>query len=1495
MRATDRMIVAAAFAAVVGICIGGTASAQTYPGDPDIPGDPKPDVNIVGPTKDPLDIRDEGLKQQNEPACVMRVGDSDCIQCFFNDYRTVDLVGHEDAWIASAESCDGGDTWTSRTTPNHPNHLAPIGFNFAADARAIALPGMTIHGFIVGNRGSDQGAVALQHWLHINKDDFDFNEPTLNPTVVEYGTEGKFLDKGELLLVPDDVGRQQELTLSFTMENPELGDNGVITRTFPSATLYAAYAEFTGSNTVKLRVKRSYDLGQTWLNKSTKLTESLTEVSGITMTHLPGMVLAMWRQVNDVNDNDAMYYAITRNGGNSWSKPTHLRDICRFDQPSATVLDPPQVTFRTNDFPWTASDGKNVYAFYAERQGDCVLGRPEVVMQYTSDGSTWSDPEPIVDIIEEPDAADGARFMPAAFGARGKVQVAWYDTRRENINFTPEQPFVADYTPEPGVRINRQVDVYTARVMSDNQGENVTISPSTRVNRFDTVGFANGGPKFEIQASFANAMMFKDGFLSFIGDYLAVAGEEFRITDDGKTESNFSPVPGESNLTEFFIAYSDNRDVVGEVLLGDAPPESPYTPPDNELPSTVDVESVIDDDEIMLAKNEPSAPLAGSPERGSTEGIEDVFTSPGTTCVQGADRTRNSNIYGSKILDTLGFSSAVDSRPLSGILRAIPFLARNALDTAVNYRLFIATQPADYYLPVPLGRASFRQKPDRAPFPPPCDPDDVTCVTDPVLIEDISIPANSAVARTLFLVSTDISASVDVGIFAGDCALNADAVGDDFVTTCDVLGVISLGGDGSAGELQKPDYLSTACDTAQDCDPIVTELHNPLLENSLLEAPLLENPLLENPLLENPLLENPLLENPLLENPLLENFGFEAPLLENPLLENPLLENIVLENPLLENPLLENPLLENPLLENSAIASSGSASGDAPPPITWADRTAIIRNDGNVTTAYNVDITAVNFESTAGGDPVSQIVVWKQYAYGTSRDCIYRPVAAQQVIATINQPDNDLAIGKIGDPFAGEASLVLAPGERGYVTYRFFGTEAELQNARIAQFTASSQAANCDEFDDDFGPPDGSNDPFYSCQDQILVDQELILEQADTTAPTFDSLAEDQVIPVPATPANAPGGACVDPVATGLVTASDDSSATVTIECVNNEGDAICTSVSETGLSVPASTILVDEPPAPQGPSPMTCTATDDFGNSASINLFLDVVDFDDPYFTSVITEKSVAVAADANTAPVNLEAGFAGEDQFGVDPDPVIACFTDTDLTSADLIPIGRYATSCFITDASGNSPAPALYTLSVIDGTAPVFTVVPGTIEETVDPTTGTAIVTFNVEATDNSGVAPTIVCDPESGSAFAAGTTSVECTATDESGNSATASFDVVVGYANGAGIFVNKTVVKAGSTNQLTWMWQDGDNNNLDTSADEQILRLFKCSAPEAMLAMKVGTPGESGFFYRNNFAWEYNWQSDNPDTEEPLERGTYCISVESKLTGDMLFSPSVRVN
>ena len=54
-------------------------------------GDPRSNVNLIGMTPDPDDFPDTRYRQQNEPACAMRPGDSACIICAYNDYRGVDL------------------------------------------------------------------------------------------------------------------------------------------------------------------------------------------------------------------------------------------------------------------------------------------------------------------------------------------------------------------------------------------------------------------------------------------------------------------------------------------------------------------------------------------------------------------------------------------------------------------------------------------------------------------------------------------------------------------------------------------------------------------------------------------------------------------------------------------------------------------------------------------------------------------------------------------------------------------------------------------------------------------------------------------------------------------------------------------------------------------------------------------------------------------------------------------------------------------------------------------------------------------------------------------------------------------------------------------------------------------------------------------------------------------------------------------------------------
>src|SRR3989442_9037269 len=94
-----------------------------------------------------------------------------------------------------------------------------------------------------------------------------------------------------------------------------------------------------------------------------------------------------------------------------------------------------------------------------------------------------------------------------------------------------------------------------------------------------------------------------------------------------------------------------------------------------------------------------------------------------------------------------------------------------------------------------------------------------------------------------------------------------------------------------------------------------------------------------------------------------------------------------------------------------------------------------------------------------------------------------------------------------------------------------------------------------------------------------------------------------------------------------------------------------------------------------------------------------------------------------------------------------------------------------CTATDASGNS-SNCSFTVTVNDTERPVPSC-PGDI--TVSTATGqcTSNVSFPASFTDNC-VGGSVMCVPASGFDFPKGTTPVECTATDASGNSSNCSF-------------------------------------------------------------------------------------------------------------------------
>lgn len=150
----------------------------------------------------------------------------------------------------------------------------------------------------------------------------------------------------------------------------------------------------------------------------------------------------------------------------------------------------------------------------------------------------------------------------------------------------------------------------------------------------------------------------------------------------------------------------------------------------------------------------------------------------------------------------------------------------------------------------------------------------------------------------------------------------------------------------------------------------------------------------------------------------------------------------------------------------------------------------------------------------------------------------------------------------------------------------------------------------------------------------------------------------------------------------------------------------------------------------------------------------------------------------------------------------------------------------------AGGFNASAELFSTSFVDTTAPVLSV-PGDMTVFASEPAG-AVVFYNASASDDIDPSPQLDCQPASGSTFPLGTTTVVCTATDASGNSASASFEVTVieplsltlsiapfgSVVNQTGI---ATVAGSVSCNRPTQVFVSGDL--MQTIANRAVLRGF----------------------------------------------------------------------
>jgi hypothetical protein len=225
----------------------------------------------------------------------------------------------------------------------------------------------------------------------------------------------------------------------------------------------------------------------------------------------------------------------------------------------------------------------------------------------------------------------------------------------------------------------------------------------------------------------------------------------------------------------------------------------------------------------------------------------------------------------------------------------------------------------------------------------------------------------------------------------------------------------------------------------------------------------------------------------------------------------------------------------------------------------------------------------------------------------------------------------------------------------------------------------------------------------------------------------------------------------------------------VSVECAGPEGAVVTYPTPTVADACDGSPTVTCDPPSgslfPFGATTVTCTASDGSGGTMQCSFEVIVEDTRPPEI-SCPADRVVECETPQGT---RVEYVVAATDTC--DPAPAVTC----DPPSGSFFAPGLTVVECTATDAYGNRSV-CRFNVSVVDTRPPVITCPEALAVECQSPD-GTPV-TYEVSAIDACGAPVSLACVPPPGTALPLGVTRVECTATDEAGNSSTCSFDVTV---------------------------------------------------------------------------------------------------------------------
>ncbi len=361
----------------------------------------------------------------------------------------------------------------------------------------------------------------------------------------------------------------------------------------------------------------------------------------------------------------------------------------------------------------------------------------------------------------------------------------------------------------------------------------------------------------------------------------------------------------------------------------------------------------------------------------------------GGVCDPGFVASRNQNIYTSRITGGLIVGSPGNSKPLTtAFQRAFVVFAQNTTDAVKTFRMTIASQPAG-------GGASFSQ---------------FTPAAQPLAAIDVTTAPRSLAARTVYATSSNASATIEV----------------------DVREITGVGGTIVTDGLQGTAYLNPDITNPDIVNPDITnpDITNPDITNAEVHNPDITNPDITNPDITNPDITNPDITNPDITNPDITNPDITNPDITNTVLLNPDIINPDITNPDITNPDITNPDITNPDITNPDIVNGAISD------LTWT-----MQNNGNTTTAYNVNLFLAQ-QNIQGLK--YQLILHKTYNTPVAVGCDLKEQRNRVLVANIPNPQFVSPTGTFvdqNDPSLTNPTLWLAPGEAGWITLRVVNPE----------------------------------------------------------------------------------------------------------------------------------------------------------------------------------------------------------------------------------------------------------------------------------------------------------------------------------------------------------------------------------------------------------------------------------------------------------------------